>query len=317
MLARILCAIVLGMLVFSYCSHKALSAPLLTVMIGSGEGQIDDQYMRAFVTASGLNVKNYKYLPAAGGRSALAYIQNSSEEILLEVPLNMSLNMAMDPKDTTDLASLNWIGSLSGETNVLVVRSNDMKINTFEDLRNRGQSIFFAQSVNFSEDIYAMAARRLGTNFKFIKGYRGKAETLLSVDRGETEITNSSLSGNLSALKVPGYKMIVQMRMVRDPILKDIPAIGEYIKDEDTRALMSFLLSPYVISHPILVSSKTSIERVKYYQKIFDETVNSPMYLELARKNDLSHTPVRGSDIAHYVSSYRTMAQRVNAELGR
>jgi len=280
------------------------------VLVGNKVGSNDSLYMRTFMAASGVNYQ-IQYMPGASSRTALDYLlKNKDKEILMLAVLNLPMNMVMSD-DPVPLSSLEWVGSLSGETSVLVTNKQNSKINTFKDLQKK--KIFFARSINFSEDIYNLVNSRVGTKFEFVKGYKGRSETLLAIQRNEADVTNSSTAGD----GISNFKPIVQMRMSRDPVLANVPSLNEYVRDNETKKIFTFLLMPYTVSHPLLLAPGTSNSVLAQYRKMFDTVVLMPKYKKALADLKLNDSPVSGLELEKIFKSYPDGAKLVKKALAR
>ena len=127
-------------------------------------------------------------------------------------------------------AEFNWIGRVDSLVN-MVFMWNTSPVKTFADALKTPATLS-ATGVGSTVYVYPNVTNRvLGTKFKLILGYKGSAEAMLAVERGEAEGHSTSWV----ALKVahPDWvrdkkvSILVQYALKRHPEMADVPTVVE------------------------------------------------------------------------------------------
>jgi tripartite-type tricarboxylate transporter receptor subunit TctC len=141
-----------------------------------------------------------------------------------------------------DPAKFRWLGAVSN-THVLLARK-DLKVSAPRDLLMPAMPLVFAST---GASATATIAGRLffnmiGANYKVVAGFRGQADTLLALARGEVNLDTGGLTAyvaNRDAIRQYGiYEAIVQRGELnpdgtfrRNRLIPEIPTMIEAIQD--------------------------------------------------------------------------------------
>lgn len=263
----------------------------VTLIVGSGASGGDDTFARIFAKyvprhlpgSPSIVVQNQ---PGAGGVLAAANMYNTASRdgtvfgsVLRGVPTTPLLS---DIPVNFDSRRLNWLGSLSKETNVIIVW-HTAAAKSFEDLLHR-ETIVGTTGGGSDSNVYPLLFNQtLGTKFKVIGGYPGGPDIDLAIQRGELEgrasHTWTALKGARSDwLKENKIRILAQMGMKRNPELPNVPNVLEYVKDQQARDVYEFLLSRQEASRPFVAPPDLPPERLTALRKVLADVTRDPEF---------------------------------------
>jgi tripartite-type tricarboxylate transporter receptor subunit TctC len=200
-----------------------------------------------------------------------------------------------------DPRTLGWIGTPTREPHVSYVRS-DTGVKTWADMRTI-RIRFGATAPSGDNAIFpALANKLLSLKSEVITGYRGVAEILLAIERGELEANNSAYS-TLARLK-PDWtrdgkvRHVMQFGLERMPHLPNLPTLFELVEDPEDRKMLRFFLLKFEMARPIYAHPATPPERLAALRAAFDATMKDPEFLAMAKKLDIPVDPLGGAALA-------------------
>ncbi|MPZ41343.1 MAG: hypothetical protein GEU95_25515 [Rhizobiales bacterium] len=179
------------------------------------------------------------------------------------------------------------------------------KIRTLADARQHETTMastgILAESSKFPLALNAT----IGTKFKVITGYSGTANTLLAVDRGETEgrcTTVGSINATQpGALKNRSINMLVQVGLAKRADLADIPLSLDEAKTEDDRAFLRLLVAPLSIASAFALPEGVPSERVAVWRTAFSAMLKDAQFREDAARISFEITERSGPEVESIV----------------
>jgi tripartite-type tricarboxylate transporter receptor subunit TctC len=288
----------------------------ITVIVGSSPGGGFDTYSRLLARHLGDHIPGHPTLvvqnmEGAGGIRAANYIYNvapkdgtvigiAQRAVFIE-PLFGSKEARIDAR------KLSWLGSLNTEWSVAVA-GRDSGLASIDDALKR--EIPVAASGPTSDDyIYpAVLNNVLGTKFRLIAGYKGTAEEVLAIQRGEVAgmigWAWSAVRARAGQLVDDGeLKVLVSLAPERRPGLEHIPSIYDYAKSDEDRQVLSFVFAPQIIGRPYFGPPDIPADRLALLRVGFDAMVKDPAFLADAAQQKLELDP----------ASAETLQQRIDA----
>ena len=238
------------------------------------------------------------------------------------IPYEPRLNMlSADGKNLRyDPQKLAWIGTPVREPQVSYVW-HGTPVKTWQDLRTH-KVRFGATAASGDNAIFpAMANKLLNLKSEVITGYRGVAEILLAMERGELEANNSAYS-TLGVSK-PDWRRddkvryVMQFGVDRMPELKDVPTLYELIDDPEDKKMLRFFFLKFEMHRPIYAPPNIPPARLEALRVAFDRTVKDPDFLAIADKMGLLIRPLDGAGVAKLVDEIMTTPQPVVDRLRR
>ncbi|MFN3892848.1 MAG: Bug family tripartite tricarboxylate transporter substrate binding protein [Beijerinckiaceae bacterium] len=238
------------------------------------------------------------------------------------IPYEPRLNMlSPDGKNIRyDPRKLAWIGTPVREPQVSYVW-HGTPVKTWQDLRTQ-KVRFGATAASGDNAIFpAMANKLLKLNSEVITGYRGVAEILLAMERGELEANNSAYS-TLGVAK-PDWRRdnkvryVMQFGVERISELSDVPTLYELVNDPEDKRMLRFFFLKFEMHRPIYAPPNVPPERLAALRKAFDAATRDPDFLAIADKMGLMIRPLDGAGVAALVDEIMTTPQPVVDRLKR
>lgn len=265
----------------------------ITLLIGIGVGGGTDTWGRTVGRYIGTHIPGNpsvvpENMPGAAGLKMTDYLYNAAPRdgltigvpnagILLE-PLLGGGGVSFDPM------KLNYIGSPSHDTTVCVARK-DAPVQTLDDLRTK-ELVVGASGSGGNTNIYPrFLSKALGMKFRIVEGYKGTADILLAVERGEV-MGMCSVYGPLthqSMFQDGKLRVLLQVAVEKDPRI-DAPLPGAFITTETQREAIAFFVSRDTIGWPFIAPPDVPKERIAALQRAFDATMTDPGFVADAAK---------------------------------
>ncbi|MGE3247877.1 MAG: tripartite tricarboxylate transporter substrate-binding protein, partial [Beijerinckiaceae bacterium] len=159
-----------------------------------------------------------------------------------------------------------------------------------------------------------------GTKFRLILGYRGIADSLLAVERGETDIAGagglaSTLARHPSWIEKREAPILYQAALERHPAIPHVPTIVELANGDTGKAVMRALASTAVIGRSLISTPGVPAERIAILRKAFDAMVKDSAYLEAAKKRKVMLDPATGAQMDKVAQDTLAMPKDIAAKV--
>ena len=210
------------------------------MIIGYPPGASNDFYVRAVARHIGKHIPGNptvvpRNMPGGGSLLAANHIFNVAPKdgttlglIVPTAPLEERLGAS--PTSASRRRSSIWIGRLAPTPNVTFMNASS-PVKTIQDAMER-EAILGATGRSSTVAIYPSLLNHIvGTKFKLVMGYKGSAEAMLAMERGEVEGHSTTWDGVKSRaeqqLRDKTINILVQYGLKRHPELPDIPTSVE------------------------------------------------------------------------------------------
>ena len=305
------------------CAASAAADPIaefykgkqVRFIIRSGVGGTYDLYARLLGKHMSRHIPgNPTILPVnmsgGGGIKAANYVADMAPRdgtILTIVSQGLAVDqgLGLNPSFKADLRNFNWIGNLSAAGQV-VVMWHTSPTKTLADAMKRETVIGTTGAGSSAVQIGAVLINVVGAKIKLIVGYPDAQGVNLAMERGEVEGRSSSPWPSYLAAS-PHYvhdKLItplVQVGMVKEPELPNIPLLRDLAKTPEQKEILDFLSLSVVIGRPVATTPGAPPERVAALRKAFDATLNDPAFIAEAEKQRLELRAMNGGELAELV----------------
>ena len=176
-------------------------------------------------------------------------------------------------------------------------------IKTLKDAQERETTVAGTGAAS-STDIFPLALNAtLGTKFRLISGYVGTQETIMAIERGETDGRcgwgwSSLKSSKPDWLRDKKLNFLVQLGLEKHPEVPDVPLALDLIPDEAGKQLMKVLVAPQNITRPYLAPPAMPADRTREVRAGFMATMKDEGYrAEFAKLMGEQSTPTSGEDM--------------------
>src|SRR5438132_9516291 len=139
------------------------------------------------------------------------------------------------------------------------------------------------------------------------------------MERGEVEGRCGGLLSWISSTRpnwFPEQKVAIpfQIGLERNPQLPQVPAVGEFAKDNRTREILKLFVAPHEMDRPILTPPGVPPERVAALRAAFHAAMNDPGFIADAKKQHLDIREIDGASVTAIIDrAYALPADVVKA----
>jgi tripartite-type tricarboxylate transporter receptor subunit TctC len=255
--------------------------------------------------ASGMRLANHLYARAEKDGSEIGIVQNT---IVLE---SLMGNSAVHYQPT----KFTWLGSVNSLTSTCVV-SDQSPVQSMAEAQKK-ELLIGGQGSRSSTVLVPNSLNTLaGTKFKIVKGYPSTTSVFLAMERGEVfglcgVGSDTILGAHAQALRDGKFKIIVQVN--REPIdeLKGVPWMMDYVKSEQNRETMEFIVGRQYFGRPFVAPPGTAPDKVTVLRKAFLDMMADKDYLADAAKQKIPVSPVSGEQVQAFIDKLFKMPKDV------
>jgi tripartite-type tricarboxylate transporter receptor subunit TctC len=279
----------------------------VTVYIAFGVGGGYDQYARLFarhvgkhlpgnptvvpanmVGASGITAANFLYNMAPKDGTALGFLyQTIAQDQVLGMP---SIQF--------DAAKFGWVGRITPTVEIMYTW-HTVPVRTAEDLTKR-ETVLATGGPAVATYANLLKAT-MGARFKLVRGYPTTQEIHLALQRGEAEAAYSSVSTIQTLwshwLTAKLINIFMQAMPERHPDLPEVPAVVEFGKSAQDKAVLSFFAAGGTVGRSVVAPPGVPAERLEVLRGAFQETMKDQQFLAEARQMRLDVEPLAGEDL--------------------
>lgn len=232
--------------------------------------------------------------------------------------------VATHPLYTPDVAKydarkLAWIGSMQSDTYIALARAQS-PIKTFGDVFER--EFVVGASGGSSTEYPPIINELLGAKFKLVMGYKGTAQSMLAVERGEVEglggnTWGSVKSQNASMLEAKSIRILVTYTKTRDPELPDVPTIYEFAKTEAHRQTMDAVFAYQSIGRAFIMPPGIPDNVVTMMRTAFDAAMKDEALVDEAKRRKIDIGPTSGGPLQKLVAEIAATPPEIIAWVNR
>ena len=286
----------------------------INLIVGSAVGGGYDTYARLVSRHWGRFIPGQpsivvQNLPPAGSLVAMNSLANSVPRDGLTVGAvqnHIGVEPIMGvtgPKENAryDARKMNWLGSTSKEVPVVAIW-NGSPVKTLREAM-QAEVLVGSSGVATADAVDARLMNKLaGTKFKIIEGYKGNPELALAAENGEIAgRTGWFVSGMLAThgkdIASGRIRVLSQLALEKHPAFPDVPLITAFITDTSSRDAMAFALSWYEAGRPFVAPPGVPADRIKILRDGFMAMVQSPEFIDEARRLTLDVSPMSGDEV--------------------
>jgi len=254
-------------------------------------------------------------MPGASGITMLRHTSSVAPRNGLVVGTSFPLAILkplMDKRDDYLPTSFSFIGSANQEARLCLAMKNQ-PVKTFDDALTTEMVMGGNAPGGAPHDTPLMLNNLLGTKFKLVAGYPGTQEIALAVERGEVGGIcgfgwTSLMSQQPQWVTNDRINILVQIAIDPYPALEKmgIPMIWKWVKTEEQRQVLEFLMAEQVYGRPFLGPPNIPADRLAALRAGFLTTMKDPAFLADAEKLGIEIDPVSGE-------KFETLIKRVAA----
>lgn len=284
----------------------------IRMVVGSDAGGGFDTFARLFSRhldrfIPGAPLFVVQNMPGAGSGNAAAYVANAA-------PKDGTVIAALNPGGLIaplfagrgakfDASKLQYLASADTTARVCFTMKNG-PIKTAKDAQTN-EVIIGAGAVGSSSFDYAYMHQRLNNmKFKIVAGYKGMADILLSLERGEVQgICGYDWSG-LNAVRPQqvkdgafSYLLQVAVEPVPELDAMGVPNAANLTANAEDKAALELLAGQQLFGRPYAVAPEVAADKVVVLRKAFADVMKDKQFLDEVEKLKLSVSYAPGDQV--------------------
>jgi tripartite-type tricarboxylate transporter receptor subunit TctC len=292
----------------------------ITMYLSAGAGGIYTAYANAFAPHFSAHIPGkprviVDYMNGAGGIRAMNFLSaNAPRDGTVIGLVHASLPFAplygiqgarFDPM------KMNWIGAMDSSPGICVAW-HQSPIKVWDDLFKREFIVGGSGAGSQMEILPQVINKLFGTKIKVISGYPGGNDVFLAMERGEVQGRCGSIISGINSTRPDWFpqkkvSIPIQIGMTRNPLFPDVPALGEFAKDEHTRQVLQLVLSPMDMFGPIVAPPGVPAERVAILRAAYQGAMRDPKFRADAARMKLDVAEVGNDRITGLVRAAYAM----------
>jgi tripartite-type tricarboxylate transporter receptor subunit TctC len=214
-----------------------------------------------------------------------------------------------------DASKFNWLGSISSDVGVSVTWHTS-PVKTIQDAMKREVTVGGAGPTSDNVVFPKVLNNTIGTKFNIVYGYRGSAEILLAMERGEVEGYNGWTWASIPQLRPHWLKekkinILLQVGLARHEDLPNVPLAVELASDEEERQVLKLISGVMGMARPFLAPPGIPQDRAKVLKAAFQATMKDPEFKAEAKKLNVIIRSVSGEQIHKIIDEAFAMPKSV------
>jgi tripartite-type tricarboxylate transporter receptor subunit TctC len=298
------------------------------MIIGYGVGGGYDLYAR--ITAEFLG----KYIPGnprllpenmtgAGSFVAAKYLNEVAPHdgtVLGSLAQTLTLDAAVGSGVGLDVTKFHYVGRLTSNID-LGVALPAAGIRSFDDVRRQEFTVGSSGGASTAVVLPASLNAFGGAKFKLVRGYKGAAEAMLAMERGEVQIAGAVgipilLARHPDWVLQGNATFVYQAALKRSQYIPDVPTLPELGLTADGRAVLRAIAGTGEIGRSIITTPDVPSERLMALRKAFQDMVNDPGFVEACRQRHVMLDPGTGEDMDAIVTETANLPKPTVDNLG-
>jgi tripartite-type tricarboxylate transporter receptor subunit TctC len=159
--------------------------------------------------------------------------------------------------------------------------------------------------------------RVLGTKFRVVEGYKGAADAIIALERGEVQgiCHTYSLFGTSHAELISSGKLRILLHAEEGflPEAPDVASVYDYATNDEQKSMMRFIFSNVAFGRPYVAPPGIPADRLAALRTAFETTLKDPELLAEASKSKLDVTYRSAGDLLALIDKlYATPKQVID-----
>jgi tripartite-type tricarboxylate transporter receptor subunit TctC len=246
-------------------------------------------------------------MPGAGGIRSANFLYNAAPKDGLTIsqihngnpfaPLYGHTQAQFDP------TKFIWLGSPTKEASVFLLW-HTVPVNTIAEAKERELILGAAGSATGGAFYARILSSVFGLKIKTVAGYKGLAESLLAMERGENEGYASTFWSTLQSTRgewIRDKKIKIMLRYSGDAKngLETVPLAEDLAETEEDKLVLQIAAASFTLGRPMAAPPGIPADRIAILKKAVYETVRDPEYrADCARQQLECDSPSTGEEIA-------------------
>jgi tripartite-type tricarboxylate transporter receptor subunit TctC len=205
-----------------------------------------------------------------------------------------------------DVRKIQWLGSTMHELG-LIVAWHTAPQQTFADVMKTPMVVGGDGAAADTEIFPRVLNHMFGTQFKIVSGYRGQAQIVLAMERGEVQGTGNWSWSDIQKVhpdwvRDKEIRLLLQIDLKKSADLPDVPLILDLARNDEERQVLEVLVSMKSLGRPYFVPPGVPGDRAEALRTAFMRTMKDPDFLADAKKSLGTIDPVSGADMQNIIT---------------
>ena len=282
----------------SFAAEEAFPKKEITIIVPLAPGGSRDVTSRAVANTMSkilgvpVIVKN---MPGAGGALGITNLYSSPPDgYTIGISATTEVILQIVQKVNFDLKKFNFIGKVERVAPGLFVRS-ESPFQTIQDLKAFGKPVRVSTHSYTSNSLMAtiVISERMGFPMVVVGGYKGGADAVLGLVRGEVEVATPSVLAGLQLARAGTIRPIMILDRKRSGHFPNTPTVGEAGWPD----LELFATDLWFIAPPAVPK-----DRLRILEEALTKTLKDPEFLKWAKEASLELDPMGSQETTKSVS---------------
>jgi tripartite-type tricarboxylate transporter receptor subunit TctC len=324
---RALAALLTALSAAPACADEFYAGKTLTLVVGSDVGGGYDTYARLFARHLGDQIPGkpnvvVQNIPGAGSARAGGYLYNSAAKDGLTIALlqpGAIVGPLVDKKMQAgyDATKFIYLASADSGSRVCITLPGS-RIKTFKQAQTEKVIAGAAGTGASSRDYAYLHKNTSGAKFDVISGYKGMADILLAMERGEVDTVcgfdwSSVKAQRPTLVKEKKLNVLLQAGLDPNPELVElgVPDVMSFTEGADNRAIVELIVAQQFFGRPFLIAPGNPEAAVTILRAAFDAAMKDEKLLADAGRIGLDITPASGAKVQEVVKKMYSSPDRI------
>jgi tripartite-type tricarboxylate transporter receptor subunit TctC len=288
---------------------QAQQPSTMRIMIGHPPGGSYDlyarlaaDYMKNFLPGNPNIIVEHR--PGGGGVVATAFFYAQAPRdgsVIALFPETIAHTQILEPAvGKWRVQEMSYIGSFAPVNTAFVFRKG-APAKTAQEMR-KIKSVAGCTGRNSQSYQYPAMLKALdGFQFDIVCGYKGSADSVLALERGEVDFVSSAWNSwratHMSAIKAGDFIPLFQGGLKRNSELANVPLMQELVSDPQKKKVIEFASAGAAIGRALIAPPGVPADRLATLRAAFDKMVTDKGFLEAADKRKLEIEPTPGVEV--------------------
>src|SRR5580692_11016329 len=197
-----------------------------------------------------------------------------------------------------DVTKMNWLGRIISNDAVLFAWYT-AAVKKIDDAYTK--TLIICSTGSSSQLRWTMLKRLLGFKFKLITGYKGTADGLIAMERGEVEALSMPWTvfrvTSADWLRDNKVNLLLQTALEPAPDLRDVPRVVDLAHDDEQRQILELFSQAEKVGRSFTAPPGLPAERVAELRSALAATLKDPAFLADAEHMQVSLSPLPGAEL--------------------
>ena len=300
---------------YAESSSNFYKGRVVQIVVGFTAGGGYDLYARVLARHIGKHIPGNpvvttQNMPGAGSLKAANYLYNVATKDgtvfgTFDRGLAMERLLGRTAGERFDAAKFTWLGSVTDEPSVCAFSARS-GIRTWQDMKTKPFTVGGA-GATADDEIYPTVLKNMfRLPLRVVSGYPGRAEAVLSIQRGEIDglcgwSWSSLTSRDKALLDSRQIFVALQLGVERSLDLPGVPLIGDLTGDPKQKSALKLIFSRLTLARPFAAPPGLPADRAKTLRDAFDATMRDGEFLAEMKKLTLDVRPQPGTKVEQIV----------------